>query len=138
MIKSRQLHLWIGLITSVFILIEAVTGLIMLEPWLIGVNHNTSRTEVEMSKSGLPTTAGESDNRAHFDGKAPGGADYKNPGNSFSLMGLIKGLHSGRIGNTDISVFLDAVAISLIILSTTGIILSVQILSVKRRIRGKK
>jgi hypothetical protein len=34
--KTRQLHLWIGLICSVFILIEAVTGLFLLEPQLLG------------------------------------------------------------------------------------------------------
>ena len=34
--KVRRAHLWIGLIASVFIFIEALTGLLMTEPWLIG------------------------------------------------------------------------------------------------------
>ncbi len=34
--KMRNLHLWIGLISSIFLLVEAVTGLLLSEPWLIG------------------------------------------------------------------------------------------------------
>src|SRR3954454_19497858 len=34
--NTRKAHLWIGLICSIFILIESVTGLLMNEPWLIG------------------------------------------------------------------------------------------------------
>jgi hypothetical protein len=34
--KLRRAHLWIGLIASVFIFLESLTGLLMNEPWLIG------------------------------------------------------------------------------------------------------
>jgi hypothetical protein len=34
--KTRKAHLWIGLIASLFIFFEALTGLLMSEPWLIG------------------------------------------------------------------------------------------------------
>jgi uncharacterized iron-regulated membrane protein len=34
--KLRRAHLWIGLIASIFIFMEALTGLLMNEPWLIG------------------------------------------------------------------------------------------------------
>lgn len=34
--KARQLHLWIGLICSIFIFVESITGLLLNEPWLIG------------------------------------------------------------------------------------------------------
>jgi hypothetical protein len=34
--RIRQAHLWIGLITSIFLLVEAVTGLLLAEPWLTG------------------------------------------------------------------------------------------------------
>lgn len=34
--KTRRAHLWIGLIASVFIFIDALSGLILNEPWLIG------------------------------------------------------------------------------------------------------
>lgn len=34
----RSLHLWLGLILTVFLLVEAVTGLILSEPTIIGIN----------------------------------------------------------------------------------------------------
>jgi hypothetical protein len=37
--KMRQAHLWIGLIASVLIFMESLTGLIMNEPWLIGMSQ---------------------------------------------------------------------------------------------------
>lgn len=42
--KTRKAHLWIGLIASVFIFIEALSGLLMNEPWLIG------QTQAEMGQ----------------------------------------------------------------------------------------
>lgn len=113
--KCRQLHLWIGLFTSLLILIEAVTGLFMTEPWLIGENRPSTeqRVQLEKTKTGEPF------------GREAG--EYGKPVQN-NLMRFIKGLHSGRIGNTDLSVFLDIAAIALIILSTTGIILSIKTL----------
>lgn len=37
--QVRDLHLWVGIILSVFILAESVTGLIQAEPWLIGADE---------------------------------------------------------------------------------------------------
>ena len=135
MIKNRQLHLWVGLLASILILIEAVTGLIMSEPWLIGAGK-PSKQHVETSR---PST-GEWENETHFDGEASQGTDFKNTGNANSLMGFVRGLHTGRIGNTDISFFLDIIAVCLIILTTTGIILSSQVLraqSIRKKIKTK-
>ena len=41
--KTRQAHLWIGLICSIFILMESITGLLMNEPWLIGQSSQTEQ-----------------------------------------------------------------------------------------------
>ncbi|MFZ7946365.1 PepSY-associated TM helix domain-containing protein [Neobacillus sp. 19] len=41
--KTRKAHLWIGLICSIFILMESITGLIMNEPWLIGQSQTEQR-----------------------------------------------------------------------------------------------
>lgn len=37
--RVRALHLWLGIILAIFILVEAVTGLIQAEPWLIGADE---------------------------------------------------------------------------------------------------
>lgn len=41
--KTRKAHLWIGLICSIFILMESITGLLMNEPWLIGQSSQTEQ-----------------------------------------------------------------------------------------------
>ena len=128
MIKNRQLHLWIGLLASILILVEAVTGLIMTEPWLIGTSK-PSKQQVEISNSQTDSDGWE--NRMHLDRELSQGTDFRSTSNE-SLMGFIKGLHSGRIGNTNISILLDIVAIGLIILTITGIILSIKVLKAQR------
>ncbi|CAG7638954.1 PepSY domain-containing protein [Paenibacillus allorhizosphaerae] len=52
--KFRQLHLWIGLLTSILILVESVTGLLLSEPWLMG---QTSKSEMRMPVQAAGTAA---------------------------------------------------------------------------------
>ncbi|MEG6513565.1 PepSY domain-containing protein [Desulforamulus ruminis] len=128
---NRQLHLWIGLITSVLILIEAVTGLLMTEPWLMGVNkpsieHRNQAGQLNPEDS---SKIGEPGEGQHF---SQGGQGNNN------LMHVVKNLHAGRIGNTDVSILLDVVAIGMIILTITGIILSERTLRAQSKQRRKK
>ncbi|UUZ85897.1 PepSY domain-containing protein [Paenibacillus sp. P26] len=61
--KYRQLHLWIGLICSVFILVESVTGLLLSEPWLMGSQQMEQRMPVAAAAangSAANTAASES------------------------------------------------------------------------------
>jgi hypothetical protein len=44
--KTKRAHLWIGLIASILILAESITGLLMNETWLIG------QTQVGGNRSG--------------------------------------------------------------------------------------
>jgi len=107
--KCRQLHLWIGLLSSVLILIEAITGLLLSEPGLMGV-HRPSPEQ-----------------HARFERPATGEVlDREN-----SPMAFVKNLHAGRIGNTDVSFLLDIAAVGLIILTITGIILSIRALRIR-------
>lgn len=128
--KFRQIHLWIGLLTSFLILVEAITGLIMTEPWLLGENKPPveQQSYLEKPKAGdvLEKNAGQY--RKPIEAEASKGKKIGNVNNSNNLMRFIKGLHSGRIGNTNLSILLDIAAIALIILSTTGIILSIKAL----------
>lgn len=125
--KSRQLHLWIGLLTSVIILIEAITGLLLNEPWLMGVDKTAHRPRMEVEQPAVAELAetGETLTKERVAGHYQGGSNN-------SMIGFVKNLHAGRIGNTDVSILLDIMAIGLIILTITGITLSLRVLKTQR------
>lgn len=152
--KIRNLHLWIGLFTSLLILIEAVTGLLMLEPALMGagqpqgeqrvmIDEPTTGQVSEGSTAGQQQTGQQATADQSNSGQVPGrrGPDRPvkeedgnlNPaGQGSSFASFVKGLHSGKIGRTDISIVLDLVAISLIFMTVTGMILTVRALKRRR------
>jgi hypothetical protein len=55
-----------------------------------------------------------------------------------SLMSTIKGLHAGRIGNTDVKWLIDLVALAMMFLTGTGVYLSIKILSADRNRKKRK
>lgn len=168
--KIRNLHLWIGLFTSLLILIEAVTGLLMLEPALMGAGRPQGEQRVMIDKpttgqvsegsaagrqqatsdqsnsgqaSGRPSsgqqyTTEQADTGQAQGRRGPGGPGIEADGNfnpagqGTSFAAFVKGLHSGRINGTDISILLDIVAISLIFMTVTGMILTVKALKRRR------
>lgn len=147
---NRQLHLWIGLICSAFILIEAITGLLLTEPWLMGVetpsvgrrlqadpgaNFQIPDTGYDSAKGGMGRRfqAGEGFPGGAEDGFRRGGFGGQFMGGQNSVMGIVRGLHAGRIGTTDISLLVDLTAIALIILTITGIVLTVRELRDQRK-----
>ncbi|KRE40946.1 PepSY-associated TM helix domain-containing protein [Paenibacillus sp. Soil724D2] len=155
--RTRQLHLWIGLICSVFILIQSITGLLLSEKWLTGsggaemrppgamsqgmTNGNSDGAALsnQPSNSMTPSAAGDQrtsgamqGNRPAFNGPSPG-QDGAN-----SLTGFIKGLHEGKIGNTNVKWLVDIAAISMIFLTITGIILSIKTLRAQGIQRKKR
>lgn len=138
--KCRQLHLWIGLLTSFLILIEAITGLFMTEPWLLGENKPSTEQQLQFEKTKTGETFGRELEQygEPVGGEASGDRNFIKANNSNNLMGFIKGLHSGRIGNTNLSMFLDIVAIVLIILTTTGIIISIKTLKAQSVAKKRK
>lgn len=174
--KIRSLHLWIGLFTSLLILIEAVTGLLMLEPALMGQpqgqhqamfnepatgqgpetpaagqNQTGQQDAAEQTTPGQApdsSTSGQSGQQPAATDQAGAGqgqgrrgqggfgmeADGKlnQAGQGTSFASFVKGLHSGRIGGTDISIILDIVAVGLIIMTITGMILTIKALKRRR------
>ncbi|MFL6554997.1 MAG: PepSY domain-containing protein, partial [Bacillus sp. (in: firmicutes)] len=50
-----------------------------------------------------------------------------------SIMSTIRGLHEGRIGNTDVKWLIDLTAVALMILTGTGIYLSIKVLAAESR-----
>jgi hypothetical protein len=86
----RNIHLWLGLVLALFILLEACTGLLQAEPWLLGM--------------------GEEEMHEHF----------------------TNALHEGRLGDVSVKWVIDTTAVGLIVLTLTGIYLSVPLLKSRR------
>lgn len=148
---TRKVHLWIGLITSLFLLIEAVTGLLLAEPWLIGQSQPKDRMEGERFEvrgemsggSFLNGEAGQAlpnSGEMTSEGNVLNGENAREAGQVFpkkedqnSFFGFIRGLHEGRLGEVDIRWMIDVAAISMIILTATGIYLSIKILKAESK-----
>lgn len=60
--KTRKAHLWIGLIASILIVMESITGLLMNEPWLIGQSQTTGAGNFQpgqLNQGGTSSTSGQ-------------------------------------------------------------------------------
>ena len=151
--KTRKAHLWIGLICSIFILIESVTGLLMNEPWLIGQtqmegnrgNFQPGQFNPGTMQQGATTdsnqaavqTQGQSGANANgqtgsnatsqFPGR-PGTSGPGGEGGTGSVTSIIRGLHEGKIGTTNVKWLVDLVALAMIFLTGSGIYLSLKVL----------
>jgi hypothetical protein len=53
-------------------------------------------------------------------------------------MGIVRGLHEGRIGTTDIKWLIDLIAIAMMLLTGTGIYLSIKILGADKKRKKTK
>jgi hypothetical protein len=166
--KMRKAHLWIGLICSIFILIESVTGLLMNEPWLIGQtqmegnkgnfqagqfnrgagqqgafpsDQNQAAGQTQQAQApkanGQTQTNGQTQgqpgqNAAVQFGGRPGGE-----GGTSSITGIIRGLHEGKIGTTNVKWLVDLVAVAMIFLTGSGIYLSLKVLKADRKRKNR-
>lgn len=176
--KMRKAHLWIGLIASVLIFMESLTGLLMNEPWLIGQTQMGERGNFQPGQfrqggnGGTDQTAGQnqgqfnrqmqgqagSATQGQTDGQSGnqmqgqnGNGQFQGPNGGFgtngnftrgfrgegasqtSAMGIIRGLHEGRIGNTDVKWLIDLTAIAMMFLTGSGIYLSFKVLGAERK-----
>jgi uncharacterized iron-regulated membrane protein len=53
---ARKIHLWVGLILSLVLLIEAVTGLILAETWITGQQRKAQPLRSGVSLQNLEQT----------------------------------------------------------------------------------
>jgi hypothetical protein len=97
----RKVHLWVGLVLAVVLVVEAVTGLILSEPALFGVQKSPGRPP------GLVQQQGHGLQRA---GDASEG-----------VYSLAKGLHQGRVGDLDLKLVIDLSGVGLALLTVTGV-----------------
>lgn len=109
----RKIHLWVGLILAVFLLIEAITGLILAEPWLVG----QSQMNPPHSIASGPNMAQRSDGISR----------------SASPFGIAKQLHEGKINGLNFKWLIDLTAIGIILLTLTGVYLSISLLLMRNK-----
>ncbi|KFZ42963.1 PepSY domain-containing protein [Anoxybacillus flavithermus] len=157
--KTRDLHLWIGLICSVFLLLEAVTGLLLTERWLMGMgghshggHEHAQLNMIDAVKKASESGAFSMDevgvvmNHGMYmvrlndkDGTlvtiAPDGTVVKKEVNKFASF--VRAIHVGKLGLWN-RLMIDAAAISIIILTGTGIYLSVKILRAQAKAKQRK
>jgi hypothetical protein len=151
--KTRKAHLWIGLIASLFIFVEAITGLIMNEPWLIGQHQvslekgqgfqergNFDNGQFNQGGNDQFPSVGNDQMQSQFqfkgNGEFQGRLERGHFGNQNSFMGVIKGLHEGRIGGVNIKWLMDLAALAMIFLTGSGIYLSIKILRAEKKQNG--
>lgn len=123
--RIRALHFWIGVIASLFLFIESITGLIM---YVTGeergkdgrmeqfhaVNTQQMATDSQQNGQSGPPAAGE------MNGGFP-----NNGREGHSLQRVVRELHTGPIGLVS--------SIGMIIMTGTGLAISIHILLRKRR-----
>jgi hypothetical protein len=127
--RIRQAHLWIGLITSIFLLTEAVTGLLLAEPWLIGQQERGEHREFLSPNSSTPE---------HFNNFQEGRQVREAGGSVQSLAGIIRGLHEGRLGSFNVKWAIDIAAVAIILLTLSGIYVSLRLLVAQRHRKRKR
>ncbi|MEN6567520.1 MAG: PepSY-associated TM helix domain-containing protein [Veillonellales bacterium] len=116
----RKLHLWLGLFFSVFLLVEAVTGLLLSEPRLLGENQPKMRVEAGKQQH-LAAAAGNGGQKLQNQPRGQGQ-------HSDSLYHTMKTFHTGNFDNMNLKWLVDLTAIALIILAATGVYFSVILL----------
>jgi len=128
---ARKLHLWLGLILAVLIIIEAVTGLILAEPGIVG------QVKTQMPSGGQQLNAEKGSTAADKGSELQGEVRKPDRGGSgtsaLNAFGFAKGLHQGKVGSLNLKWVVNLIAIGLIILSLTGIYISIPLLRAKSK-----
>ena len=103
----KKLHMWLGLILGIILIAESVTGLILAEPWLVGQSHDKPQPRIEQRQSN----------------------EMKEQRSS--ALGIAEGLHQGRYGEINFKWLIDISAIGIIVLTLSGLYLSIPYLKRK-------
>lgn len=154
--------MWIGLIASIFIFVEAFTGLLLNEPWLIGQSAPSSfvggqgfgargnfqpKQFNQRGNNQRQNSYGDSSNDSNGNGQMQGQNGFRGNGqvqgrggfagrqlgNQSSFFRFISGLHDGRIGSTNIKWLMDLAALAAMFLTGSGVYLSIKTLRDKKR-----
>lgn len=167
--KMRRAHLWIGLIASILIFMESITGLLINEPWLIGQSQveggrgnfqpgQFNRGQFNQEQGGQTSnfdrglvqdsqTQGQTglNENGQFQGPPGFGRNNNFAGvprgdgmGQGTLLRTIRGLHEGRIGNTNVKWLIDLTALAMIFLTGSGIYLSIKVLRAESKSKKRQ
>ncbi|MBS4173999.1 PepSY domain-containing protein [Bacillus sp. FJAT-49736] len=134
--KTRKIHYWIGIIASVFLFIESVSGIYLY--FQEKGRENTfsdrqaffqqQRSNIQHQR-GANSNSSEQNNRSSFSGQQPpfnrGEMNFNRQGNMNSFGMTLRQLHSGIIGLI--------AGIGMLIMTGTGLVLSVIIARANRK-----
>jgi hypothetical protein len=118
MIVIRRIHLWVGVILSLVLLCEGLTGLILAAPSIFGQGPQEGRpAEIQDKVQGekREMTAGEGEFKRN-----PVTARGDN-----SLLMIARTLHEGRIGTLNLRWLVALSGIGLAILCITGVFMAI-------------
>ncbi|WHY80111.1 ABC transporter permease [Neobacillus sp. WH10] len=162
--KMRRAHLWIGLIASILIFMESITGLLINEPWLIGQSQveggrgnfqpgqfNQGQFYQRQGGQGITSDSGQtqgqtgSNENGQFQGPPGFGRNNNFAGGprgdgmgQGTLLSTIRGLHEGRIGNTNVKWLIDLTALAMMFLTGSGIYLSIKVLRAESKSKKRQ
>lgn len=135
--------MWIGLLSSIIILVESITGLLLAEPWLMGVEGREGRPPQAVMENQTMTTQPSSNQAVQAEPAAihseqgEHGMQANGRREQGGIMSVVHQLHEGRIGSMDAKWLVDVSAIAMIVLTITGITLSIKTLRAQN-IRRKR
>lgn len=112
----RRIHLWVGVILSLVLLCEGLTGLVLTEPAIFGQSPQPSpdMRQGQVQEEKRQVTAGESDFR-----KDP------NEVRKNSNVLTARALHEGRFGSLNLRWLVALAGIGMAILSITGLYIAI-------------
>lgn len=112
----RKIHLWLGLLFSIVLLVEGITGVMVAEPGWFGQQAYEHRSEGQSKLHGVTPPV-------------PGAGEVKrNPreaaGDS-TIIGTAKALHEGKVGTLNLRWLIALSGIVLVVLTVTGLYLAI-------------
>ncbi len=122
--------MWVGLILALFLVVEAVTGLILAEPALFGVTKAQGPPAVEGQKAPNSEVTVTPQTEAQSKTQVTSPPQRQAPSGVF---GVAKGLHQGRVGGMDLSWIVVLSGVGLAVLTATGVYLGIVVLRAGRR-----
>lgn len=112
----RKIHLWVGILLSLILLCEGLTGFILAEPGMFA----------QPAPEIYPRQSGEQNAQTELMSPRPGERNIANaPRERNSILTTARMLHEGRIGNLNLRWLVALSGIGMAVLSLTGLYMAI-------------